>query len=125
MQKYLIHTLNTIEIMEIKDIVRFESCQNYTKVHLDSGGFILSTHRLYEIAENLPNYFIQCHKSHIVNLNKVTRYHKSGNMELNSGDLIPVARRRKVELEKELFDWIQQVNMKNYEEEFVFANASA
>ena len=48
-----------------------------------------------------PSVFFRSHKSHIVNLNHVSRYVQSdgGSLILNEGTSVPVARRKKEDLE--------------------------
>jgi two-component system, LytTR family, response regulator len=108
MTKVLVHTTLTIEIMEANQLIRYEGYQNYIRVHIENCPPMISNEKLQDVVANLDSVFYQCHKSHVVNLDKVVRYHRSGHLELTNGDKVPVARRRKSTIEEELKKWIQR-----------------
>jgi two-component system LytT family response regulator len=108
MLKVLIYTITTIEVMETNQLIRFEGCQNYIRVHIENGTSIISNEKLIDVVSKMKSIFYQCHKSHVVNLDKVVRYHKTGHLELTNGDMIPVARRRKSVIEEDLKKWLEQ-----------------
>lgn len=49
--------------------------------------------RLEELEQCLPDNFLRCHKSYIINLAKVTAY-ESENATITTGETVPIARRK-------------------------------
>ena len=97
-QRILIPTLQTLELVAVEDIVSIKAYENYSKIHLRNTKVYTSTLSFGKILSILQhNNFYQCHKSHLVNLNLIVRYHKNGEIEMPEGLKIPVARRRKEE----------------------------
>ncbi|RLD22131.1 MAG: DNA-binding response regulator [Bacteroidetes bacterium] len=93
-----ISTDKALEILPVMDIVRLESDGNYTRFYLNDGRRIISSKHLKHYDEMiLGQNFLRVHKSHIINLNFVTRYMKSegGTIQLSNGDEVPLSRRRK------------------------------
>lgn len=87
-----------IRFANIKDIVRCESENNYTFVYLEDGSATLVTRTLKEYEEMLKEHgFYRVHKSHLVNLRKISNYIRGegGQVVLDDGSEIEVARRRK------------------------------
>lgn len=96
--KVLIPTFSTLELIEIDEIIVIQADDNYSKILLDGGLSIKSTNSLGKFYEELHSLgFYQTHKSYIINLEKILRYHKTGQVEMEDGSMIPVARRRKEE----------------------------
>jgi len=63
---------NALHKLMINDIIMISSLQNYIRLHTrDKTYTLLST--LKEFKKQLPNEFIQCHKSFIVNKNHILR----------------------------------------------------
>jgi len=93
----------TIEFIKSSDIVRFEGMQNYTKVFLNNGTMLISSDNIGKYKTTmLSRGFICCHKSHIVNSNKINRYFKAGYVEMTDGTSVPVSRRKKTEFQKSI-----------------------
>ena len=101
-QRLLIPTFQTLELVEVEDIISIKAYENYSRVYLTKNRVYTSTQAFGKyVAELEYHNFYQCHKSHVVNLNHIVRYHKNGEIEVPEGNKIPVARRRKEEfLEK-------------------------
>lgn len=87
--------MNTIELVMQSDVLYVEAWQNYTKVVLSDKRIILCNESLKDRQTKLTDVFLRVHNSFIINLNKVVRYHRFGEVELEGGIMIPVARRRK------------------------------
>lgn len=84
----------------LKDILFVESMENYVTIHTDSGKAIVYT-TLKQMADSLPdNYFLQVHRSYIVNLYRVKAI--EGNMLQINNHKIPVARNQR----EQVFDMI-------------------
>ena len=93
-----ISTETALEILPVKDIVRLESDGNYTHFHLIAGRKIIASKHLKHYDEMMLGHnFMRVHKSHIINLNFVTRYMKGegGAIQLSTGEQVPLSRRRK------------------------------
>lgn len=108
MNKVLVQTPSTIEVIDIDKIIRYEGCLNYVKVHKENGVSMVSNEKLTDVASKMKSVFLQSHKSHVVNLEKVVRYHKNGFLELTNGDKVPVARRRRSNIVEELEKWLEE-----------------
>ncbi|HWH62193.1 MAG TPA: LytTR family DNA-binding domain-containing protein [Ginsengibacter sp.] len=88
------------EFVTIKNIVRIESSSSYSRIYLIDGKSILVTKLLKDFEELLAPYrFFRVHNSHLVNLNYIKRYLRGagGQVLMENGDLIDVARRKKEE----------------------------
>ena len=97
-QRILIPTFQTLELVSVEDIVSIKAYENYSKVYLQNKKVFTSTISFGKLLLMLQHKnFYQCHKSHLVNLNLIVRYHKNGEIEMPEGLKIPVARRRKEE----------------------------
>lgn len=96
--RILVPTFQTIELVEIKDIVFIKAFENYSRLYLTKGRKFTSTQSFGKFVGMLKNRsYYQCHKSYVVNLEHIVRYYKNGEIELPDGMRIPVARRRKEE----------------------------
>jgi two-component system, LytTR family, response regulator len=92
-----------MEFINIKNIVRVESSSNYSKLHLLSGQTLLVTRLLKDFEEMLlPYRFYRVHHSHVINLTYIAKYIRGegGQVVMQNGDVIDVARRKKDEFLK-------------------------
>jgi len=92
-----------MEFINIKNIVRIESRSNYSKLHLLSGQTLLVTRLLKDFEEMLlPYRFYRVHHSHVINLTYIEKYIRGegGQVVMQNGDVIDVARRKKDEFLK-------------------------
>jgi two-component system LytT family response regulator len=98
-----IPTSEGMEFINIKNIVRIESSSNYSKLYLLSGQTILVTRLLKDFEEMLLAYrFYRVHHSHLINLSYIKKYIRGegGQVVMQNGDVIDVARRKKDEFLK-------------------------
>ncbi len=94
--KIMIPCTATIEFVMIRQIVRVEAMQNYSKVFLKDGQCLISNLGITKIGETLVNHsFFMSHKSHLINQTEVLRYYKEGQLMMSDGSRVPLARRRK------------------------------
>lgn len=97
-QRLLVPTFQTLELVDIKEIIAIKAFENYSRVYLTKNRIYTSTQSFGKFVAMLENYnFYQCHKSYVINLDHIVRYHKNGEIEMAEGNKIPVARRRKEE----------------------------
>ena len=84
------------EFIVVKNIIRCEGWQKYTRIYLTTGEIILSSYNIGVFADYLIKCnFYSCHKSHLINLNLIERYLKTGEIIMCDGAIVPVSRRRK------------------------------
>lgn len=98
--KITIPTSEGINVLSVSDIVRVEADRSYCFIYLTDGDRILVSKPLKEIESMLPPaIFFRVHSAYLINLDFVKRYKKEdgGNVILNDGSHIPIARRRKKE----------------------------
>lgn len=97
-QRLLIPTFQTLELVEVNEIISIKAYENYSRIYLTQNRIYTSTQAFGKYVTMLEHHnFYQCHKSHVINLDHLIRYHKSGEAEMAEGNKIPVARRRKEE----------------------------
>lgn len=90
-----------ILVVKESDILRIEADKNYSVIYLMSGDKVISSKTLKYFDDRLDvNRFVRVHKSHLINITKVAWIEtwSSGNLRLENGDEIPVARRKKAAL---------------------------
>ena len=96
-----------LKIIEDDTIVHLEANGNCTTIYFEDGSRYLDT-RTLKIYENIldSSKFCRIHKSHIINLNRLTGYlHEDGHFAILKGGIhIPVARNRVSEFVKMLKD---------------------
>lgn len=89
-----------IFVVKTADVLYLEACGLYTKVYFLYRGSrheILLSKMLSRLETEYPkDYFFRVHKSFIINIHNLNSINRHGhmNIEMISGDIIPVARRR-------------------------------
>ena len=100
MKKLILPTNDGIILLPEEEISFIKSENIYTYVH-NGTKKIFTTYSLkqYEGLLNSSNFY-RCHRSYIVNLDKITKIIKAHNYQLilKNGDEIPVSRTRKKEI---------------------------
>jgi two-component system LytT family response regulator len=89
-----------IHFLNPDDILYCEGDGNYCRVFLENGKKMLLSQKLKQLENILPEYvFYRIHNSYIVNLLKVTAYHKhDGYVEISNNKTIPVSRHKRGEI---------------------------
>ncbi|MCZ2459427.1 MAG: LytTR family DNA-binding domain-containing protein [Chitinophagales bacterium] len=96
-------TRDGMEFVKIKNIVRIESNSNYSKLYFQDGHTMLVTRLLKDFEEMLlPYHFYRVHNSHLINMSYIKKYIRGegGQVVMQNGDVIDVARRKKDEFLK-------------------------
>jgi len=96
-------TMDTLEFVEIKDIVNCVSDSNYTYIYIKDGNKFYVSKTLKDVEKMLKGHnFVRVHHSHLVNILYIKRYIKGrgGELVLKNGDIIPVSRNKKEDLMK-------------------------
>ena len=93
-----IPNMRGLDILNVKEIVRFEADGSCTNVFLLNGKKMVSSKAISYFSEQLHGIlFFRTHRSHLINLTHVIRYHKgaSGSVELRCGTQVPISRSEK------------------------------
>lgn len=90
--KIAISNKNGLDYVNIDEILFFEADARYTKV-ITTGKNYTSSYNLGKFKAMLEKHsFYPVHRSYMVNLNRVSRYERSGILIMENGDEIPVAK---------------------------------
>ena len=101
--KILLHSAKDAQLVQLSNIVRIEGDNNYSTFYLNNGTKILVSKTLKEYEEKLEQeHFFRIHKSHIINLNYLTKLLKEDALlvQMQDGTLLEVSIRRRAELLK-------------------------
>lgn len=100
-KKISIPTLEGVILFPEQDINRLEAMGSYCMIHLSDHKKITTSKPMAHFEQMIDErHFMRIHKSHIVNLNNVTRYIRGegGSVEMKDKSEVPVSRRMKAEL---------------------------
>ena len=102
MQKMAIPGIQDVRFVRVSEIIRIEGDSNYSFIYVEGGEKIHSSRTLGDYEELLTGHrnFFRVHKTHLVNLDFVTRLIKSegGYLEMKDGSQVEISRRRKLEV---------------------------
>jgi len=96
-KKIILNTSSSLFVVEINQLLRCESSENYTRVFVKGKDSIMMAKTLKEFEEILSTYgFFRIHQSHLINIHYVDAFDKSNNIVLlKTGDRIPISTRKK------------------------------
>lgn len=97
-KKVLFRTAEQIRAVDVDEIIRLESDNNYTQVFLNGGKMLTVSKTLKEYSDILEERgFFRVHQSHLINLNYFELFEKQdgGYIVLKDGSQIPVSKRKK------------------------------
>lgn len=97
-KKIVLQTLSKTHIVQVQDILRCESSNNYTQFFLSNDEKLLISKPIKLYDDLLSSYnFHRVHKSHLVNINYVKGILKKdgGYLELINEDMVPISSRKK------------------------------
>ncbi len=93
-----IPTIEGFEFISINDIIRCEGLQKCTRVITRDRTDIISSYNLGKFRKLLEPYaFYSPHKSHLINLKLIRKYHREGSILMINNSYVPVAKRKKRE----------------------------
>ncbi|MEO6813264.1 MAG: LytTR family DNA-binding domain-containing protein [Ginsengibacter sp.] len=98
LNKIAIPSMDGILFFNLSDIIHLEASNNYTLIYFNNQPKLLTSKTLKDFEELLPqDIFFRAHHSHLINLNYIKRYIKGdgGQIEMQNGTYIDVARRKK------------------------------
>jgi two-component system, sensor histidine kinase LadS len=97
-----IATLEGTILCSVNNIVHIEAEGSYATIHLENGQKILASRTLSTFEKQLADFpdFVKIHKSSMINIEFVVRYHKGdgGHVSLRNGTEVAVSRAAKNEL---------------------------
>lgn len=99
-EKIVLPTLESLIFVQVEDIIRCESLDNYTNFHLKSGKVILVSKNIKYYEDILEDHnFFRVHRSHLINLNYIKEYYKGegGYVIMSDSSDVPVSRRKKTQ----------------------------
>lgn len=102
-KKIALSTSGGIHLFEIKDIIRCESEDNYTRFFIKNHKPVLISKTLKEYEELLKDQdFERIHQSHLINLNELRSYIKKdgGFVVMSDDSQLPVSQRKKERLQE-------------------------
>lgn len=106
-KKMIISTTNGYQLLQLHEIVRFESNINYTAIYLKNKTKLMVAKTLKEFEKMLIGYpFFRIHNSHLIHLSYVQNYKKGrgGSVIMEDGSEIEVSVRRKEEFLQKLHE---------------------
>jgi two-component system LytT family response regulator len=104
--KILLKTSDQVHLINTSDIIRIEADGNYSTFFMQDGRKILVSKPIREYEDALIDKgFHRIHKSHIININKLSYFDKldGGDVKMLDGSVVPVASRKK-DMLLDLFD---------------------
>jgi two-component system, LytTR family, response regulator len=104
--RIVLKSIDQIHVINSNDIIHIEAERNYSTFHMVDGRKIVVSKSTKEYEDILLDQgFHRIHKSHIVNINKMSYFDKTegGTMIMSNGDEVPVASRKR-DMLMELFD---------------------
>lgn len=104
-QKMAVPTVDGLIFINLKEVVRLEAKSSYTQILMENGEVVTATRTIKDYEDILPEgLFCRIHNSHIINLQKIEKYHKGrgGYVTLEDGSTIEVASRRRQEFMRRL-----------------------
>ena len=100
-KKIVLPQMDGFEVVNVNEIIRAEANDNYTNFYLTNGKKYLISKTLKYFDELLTEFdFIRIHKSHLVNLQYITKYvkGKGGQVRMTDDSYVDVSATRKKEL---------------------------
>lgn len=104
--RLVLKSSDQIHLVDISEIIHIEADGNYSTFYLIDGRKIVISKSTRKFEEQLIDQgFHRIHKSHIVNINKMSYFDKAdgGTLVMCNGDQVPVASRKR-DMLMELFD---------------------
>ena len=97
-KKIVLKTSDKIHIVDVNNIVRFESDNSYCTIFLNTGKSIVVSKSIKSYEQLLaPLGFMRVHQSHLINCNYITYYEKQdgGSLVMSDNSNIPVSNQKK------------------------------
>jgi len=98
LKRIVLKTSDKIHVVDIKNIIRFESDNSYCTIYINSGKKIVVSKSIKSYEEMLNTLgFMRVHQSHLVNCNYINYYEKQygGSLVMSDNSNIPVSNQKK------------------------------
>ncbi len=96
-KKLMVPTSDGFLFINHDDILHVEGYEGYTKIHLENTSEIVSSYNIGKFEMMVNDTFYKCHKSHIINLHKISQFKNEGYIILDNNKSIPVSRAKRKE----------------------------
>lgn len=92
-----IPTIKGFEIVPLKSIIRCEGLQKCTRIIVSDGNSIVSSYNigLYKKLMACSEKFISVHRSHLINLQYVSKFRKVGEIVMKDKSVVPISANKK------------------------------
>jgi len=98
--KIIVPTSKGLSFIPQDEVLHLEGYDGYTKFHLANKTHLVSSYSLGKFEKSLSAIFFKCHKSHIINIEKVRSFENEGYVVLESAHRVPISKsNRKVFLD--------------------------
>jgi len=104
--KVILKTSESVHLVDTTDIIRIEADGNYSTFFIEDGRKVIVSKVIKEWEEKLLDKgFHRIHKSHVINIQKLSYFDKtdSGDVIMSDGTVVPVASRKR-EMLMDLFN---------------------
>ncbi|AUC77034.1 LytR/AlgR family response regulator transcription factor [Olleya sp. Bg11-27] len=93
--KIIVPTAKGMSFIPQEEVMHLEGYEGYTKIHLINDTTITSSYNLGRFEKLLNATFFKCHKSHIINLEKVRHFENEGYVVLDNEYRVPISKTNK------------------------------
>ncbi|QRM90029.1 response regulator [Lacinutrix sp. WUR7] len=90
--KIIVPTQKGVSFIPQDEVLHLEGYEGYTKIHLINNTTIISSYNLGKFEKLLNTKFFKCHKSHIINLDKVRHFENEGYVVLDNTYRVPISK---------------------------------
>ncbi|SFD51728.1 two component transcriptional regulator, LytTR family [Algibacter lectus] len=90
--KIVVPTKKGVSFIPQDEVLHLEGYDGYTKIHLIDKTTIMSSYNLGKFQKLLNSKFFKCHKSHIINLEKVRHFENEGYVVLDNTYRVPISK---------------------------------
>ncbi|MDX1271071.1 LytTR family DNA-binding domain-containing protein [Bizionia paragorgiae] len=94
-KKIIVPTSKGLSFIPQEDVLHLEGYEGYTKIHVNNAATIMSSYNLGRFEKLLGHNFFKCHKSHIVNLERVRHFENEGYLLLENEQRVPISKTNK------------------------------
>lgn len=99
----------SIMAIELSDIIYIESCNRRLDIHLEKE-VITTTSLRGKFLDSIPfnlneNFFLLCHNSFIVNMNKIKAFNDSGFL-MKNGETVPISKRMSKQVKESYINYL-------------------
>lgn len=93
--KIIVPTTIGVSFIPQEEVLHLEGYEGYTKIHLINNTTLTSSYNLGKFEKLLSTCFFKCHKSHIINIEKVRHFENEGYIILDNDYRVPISRANK------------------------------